>query len=67
MPELMVLLALFLWIALLFWVYRDASRRRMNAGLWLVIVFFFHLLGVAAYLIARGMKPSPQKSGTMRG
>ena len=40
-PELIVVLALFVWIALLFWIYRDASRRGMNAGLWVVIVFFF--------------------------
>jgi hypothetical protein len=59
MPELLVFLALIVWIALLFWVHRDASRRGMNAGLWVVIVFFLHLLGVAAYLIARGMRPSP--------
>jgi hypothetical protein len=67
MPELLVLLTLFLWIALIVWVHRDASRRGMNAGLWVVIVFFFHLLGIAAYLIARGMRPSPQNSGAMRG
>jgi membrane-bound metal-dependent hydrolase YbcI (DUF457 family) len=59
MPELLLVLALLVWIALLFWVYRDASRRGMNAGLWVVIVIFLHLLGVAVYLIARRMRPSP--------
>jgi len=59
MPELLVTLALFVWIALLFWVYRDASRRGMNAWLWVVVVFFFHLLGFVAYLIARAMRRSP--------
>jgi hypothetical protein len=66
MPELLVLLAVFVWLALLFWVRRDASRRGMNTALWVVIVFFFHLLGIAAYLIVRGMRPSPQNSGTLR-
>jgi hypothetical protein len=53
MPELLVVLAVFVWLALLFWVRRDASRRGMNTALWVVIVFFFHLLGIAAYLIVR--------------
>jgi hypothetical protein len=56
MPELMLVLTLFVWIALLFWVYRDASRRGMNAGLWVVVVFFLHLLGIVVYLIARGTR-----------
>jgi len=56
MPELLVVLALLVWIALLFWVYRDASRHGMNAGLWVVVVFFFHLLGFVAYLIARATR-----------
>ena len=56
MPELLLVLTLFVWIALLFWVYRDATRRGMNAGLWVVIVFFLHLLGFIVYLIARGTR-----------
>ncbi|HEV7486891.1 MAG TPA: PLDc N-terminal domain-containing protein [Thermoanaerobaculia bacterium] len=60
MPELMVVLALAVWIALLVWVYRDASRRGMNAVLWVIVVFFLHLLGFIVYLIARGMKSSPR-------
>jgi hypothetical protein len=56
MPELMIVLVLFIWIALLFWVYRDASRRGMNAAFWVVIVFFLHLLGLIVYLIARGTR-----------
>ena len=55
LPELIIVLALIVWIAILVWVYRDAARRGMNAALWVVIIFFFHLLGFAAYLIARGM------------
>jgi hypothetical protein len=43
-------------IALLFWVYRDASRRGMNAGLWVWSFLFLHLLGIVAYLIARAAR-----------
>ena len=56
MPELLIVLALVVYIAMLFWVYRDASRRGMNAWLWVVVVFFFHLLGFVAYLIARATR-----------
>ena len=59
LPELMVVLALVVWIALLFWVYRDASRRGMNTWLWVVIVFFLHLFGIVLYLIVRSMRLSP--------
>jgi phospholipase D-like protein len=52
----MLVLMVLVWVALVLWVYRDASRRGMNAWLWVVIVFFFHLLGIIAYLIARGMR-----------
>jgi hypothetical protein len=58
MPELMVVLALFVWIALLFGVYRDASSRGMSGGFWMAIIFVLHLLGFIVYLVARGMKSS---------
>ncbi|HEV7570748.1 MAG TPA: PLDc N-terminal domain-containing protein [Thermoanaerobaculia bacterium] len=60
LPELMVVLRLFFWIALLLGVYRDASSRGMSAGFWIAIIFVLHLLGFIVYLIARGMKPSPR-------
>jgi hypothetical protein len=60
MPELLLVLAVFLWIALLRWVYRDATRRGMSAGFWMGIIFLLHLIGFIAYLIARGMKSSPR-------
>ena len=60
LPELLLVLTLFLWIALLVWVYRDATRRGMNAVLWVIVIFFLHLLGFIAYLIARGMRRSPR-------
>jgi len=54
-PELMILLAAFVWLALLVWVYRDATRRGMDGVLWLIVVFFLHLLGAGLYLFARAL------------
>lgn len=53
MPELLVIVALAVWIALLVWVYRDASRRGMNGALWVAVVFFLHLIGLVIYLVVR--------------
>jgi hypothetical protein len=55
LPELILLLAAFAWLAFLIWVYRDATRRGMNVVLWLVVVFFLHVFGVALYLFARAL------------
>jgi hypothetical protein len=63
----MVVLRLFVWSALLFWVYRDASRRGMRAGFWMAIIFLLHLLGFIAYLIARGMKSPPPRGELLQG
>lgn len=48
-------LALFAsWIALLVWVARDAKNRGMdNAVVWMIVVFFLHLVGFVIYLLAR--------------
>jgi hypothetical protein len=56
MPELLVIVALAVWIALLVWVYRDATRRGMNGALWVVVVFFLHLIGLVIYLVVRGSR-----------
>jgi hypothetical protein len=57
LPELVVVAGLLaVWIVLLVWVYRDASRRGMNGALWVVVVFFLHLIGLVVYLIARGSR-----------
>jgi hypothetical protein len=43
-----------LWVALAYWVYRDATRRHMdNAVLWAVITFFLGLIGLVIYLVVR--------------
>ena len=41
------------WIAVLFWVYRDAERRKMNGVLWALLVFIGNLVGLIIYLIVR--------------
>lgn len=41
------------WIAVLFWVYRDAERRKMNGVLWALLVFIGNLIGLIIYLIVR--------------
>jgi hypothetical protein len=56
MPELLVIVALAVWIALLVLVFRDATRRGMNGALWVAVVFFLHLLGLVVYLVARGSR-----------
>lgn len=56
MPELTLVLMVLVYVAMLFWVYRDATRRGMNAWLWVAVVFFLHLLGLVVYLIARRVR-----------
>jgi hypothetical protein len=48
-----LILVLALNIYLLYWVYKDAEKRGASAGAWLLVVFFFGLLGLLLYLIAR--------------
>jgi hypothetical protein len=38
-------------IAIIVWVYRDASSRGENAILWVIVVLFLNLLGLILYLI----------------
>jgi len=41
-------------VAILVWVARDAKDRGMdNAVLWMLVVFFFGLLGLIVYLLVR--------------
>jgi hypothetical protein len=48
---------LFIWIAIIVWVYRDAEKRRMNAVIWALIVFLTHLVGLLVYLLVRSDHP----------
>ena len=46
------------WIWCLFFVARDARKRGMDGGIWVVIVFFLGILGLLIYLFSR--KPLPE-------
>jgi len=55
--SLFALALLFLWIAVIVWVYRDAESRGMSGVLWALIVFIGHLVGLLIYLIVRSDHP----------
>ena len=44
---------LFIWIAVIIWVYRDAERRGMNGVLWALLVLIGNLIALIIYLIVR--------------
>lgn len=48
-------LAFAIWV--LFWVYKDAQSRGMSGALWVVLVFFLHLVGLVVYLLVRSGHP----------
>ena len=48
-------LAVAIWI--LFWVYKDAQSRGMSGALWVILVFFLHLVGLVVYLLVRSGYP----------
>ncbi len=48
------ILALAVEVLILVWIYKDAKARGdQNAAIWLVLVFFTHLVGLIVYLLAR--------------
>lgn len=51
--NLCVLFFLVLWVALIFWTYRDAKRRGAMAIYWAAVVLFFNFFGWIIYLIVR--------------
>lgn len=51
---LVSLLFFVVWVALAYWVYKDANKRNMdNAVLWAAITFLLGLIGLVIYLIVR--------------
>ena len=51
---LVSLLFFLVWVALAYWVYKDANKRNMdNAILWAAITFLLGLIGLVIYLIVR--------------
>lgn len=48
-----VFILIILWLAFVYWTYRDARLRNTNAIFWAAIVFLFNFLGLFLYLILR--------------
>ena len=51
------LAVLFLWIAVVVWVYRDAEKRGLNGAVWALVVFFAHVIGLVIYVLIRSEHP----------
>lgn len=51
--QLLVLLTVILWIALVYWTYTDARRRGAVAILWGIVAVIFPFIGTLIYLIVR--------------
>lgn len=51
--QLLLLLAIVLWLALVYWTYTDARRRGTVAVLWGVVAVLFPFVGTLVYLIVR--------------
>ncbi len=51
--QLIVLLFVVLWIALVYWTYTDAGRRGATRVLWGIVAVIFPYVGTLIYLIVR--------------
>ena len=51
--QLIVLLFVVLWIALVYWTYTDAGRRGATSLLWGIVAVIFPYVGTLIYLIIR--------------
>ena len=51
--QLLLLLTIIFWIALVYWTYTDARRRGTAAILWGIVAVIFPFLGTLVYLIVR--------------
>ena len=51
--QLLVLLTVILWVALVYWTYTDARRRGAVAILWGIVAVVFPFIGTLVYLIVR--------------
>lgn len=51
--QLCTLFGIVLWLALVFWTYRDASRRGAMAWLWAFAALLFPVAGWIIYLVVR--------------
>ena len=51
--QLVVLLFVVLWVALVYWTYADAGRRGATSVLWGIVAVVFPYVGTLIYLIVR--------------
>lgn len=51
------------WILILIWVYKDAEKRGMSGPIWVLVVFFVHLIGLLIYFIVRSDHPIRASGG----
>ena len=51
--QLVVLLFVVLWVALVYWTYTDAGRRGATSVLWGIVAVVFPYVGTLIYLIVR--------------
>jgi RNA polymerase subunit RPABC4/transcription elongation factor Spt4 len=51
--QLLILVTVILWIALVYWTYTDAGRRGAVAILWGIVAVVFPFIGTLVYLIVR--------------
>ena len=54
---MILLIPFIIGLLIAIWVYKDAKKRGMSGGLWLLIVILFGLLGLIIYLIVRRGHP----------
>src|SRR3989304_9775109 len=48
-----IFIIVIIWLAFVYWTYRDARLRNTSAIFWAVIVLVFNFLGLIIYLILR--------------
>src|SRR3712207_8658704 len=53
MGQLVLLLVVVLWVALVYWTYADAGRRGAMSILWGIVAVLFPFVGTLIYLIVR--------------
>lgn len=64
---LLLLIFGFYWILLALWVYKDASKKSLNAALWGLLILITNLVGVIVYVIYKQNNQTCDKCGSLQG
>lgn len=56
----------FYWVLVAFWVYRDASKRNLNAALWGLLILITNLVGLIVYTIYKQNNQTCHKCGSLQ-